>query len=170
MLWGKFLFFFYISYFKACSSSGGASAVKLLCELQVRSWRLISAPQCSDILTFGVTHSVDLLCVLSPWCCCALWSPFLLDICGEWRIRNALNYTSISWGFPVLLGWWVCQQYFCWSAIPCCNAGTGYRSLTERGLQAPVELCWHQDIQPFLVCRSLHPVVWQKDAACISLL
>lgn len=92
----------------------------------------------------------------------------LLDIWGDWR-RSALNYTLVFWVFLMLLGWWVCQHHLCSSASPWCVAGAGCRSLMERDLQAPVQLCWCQDIQPFLVRWPLHPVVWLRDAFCISL-
>lgn len=70
MLCLKLLFIFHrlVSYFKAWSSSRGAFLVKLLCELQVRPWRLISVLQCTVIVSFSVEPAltVEQLCVLSP--------------------------------------------------------------------------------------------------------
>lgn len=114
-----------------------------------------------DTLTFGVTHYVKLLCVLSPRCCLSLWSLLLLDTCETWRRRNVLNYSFISWMFLMLHGCWDCQHHLCWPAFPCYNTGAGYWSLMKRDLQACVQL-WHQDIRPFLVWWPRHPMVWLR--------
>lgn len=70
MLCLKLLFIFHwlVSYFKAWSSSRGAFLVKLLCELQVRPWRLISVLQCTVIVSLSVEPAltVEQLCMLSP--------------------------------------------------------------------------------------------------------